>query len=269
MADHNHRNTHPKPSGKVPDTHSIGSISDDLGVFTVTNIATENTDAVPPAHPVPRTPTLPRQRRRARARARRWWRTISPRTTKLNDRTKERLTRTRRGGEDQVVTRKVRRRCKRPSPGKSRLRRLRRSRGQNVRLTVERCNEAVDALALQDRGKFGVADRHLADRAVEIDVGDQPAIAVAAHHVVDLDRLAIRFDDLAAHHDTGPIELLASYLQLLSGIAVKAVGVDRRDVTPEALRHLLPLGLGQSGPGRADRQPGHRRNVESPANDWL
>ena len=47
----------PKPSGKVPDTHSIGSISDhDLGVFTVTNIATENTDAVPPAHPVPGTP---------------------------------------------------------------------------------------------------------------------------------------------------------------------------------------------------------------------
>src|SRR3984893_14980288 len=46
-----------KPSGKVPDTHSVGSICDhDFGVFTVTNIATENTDAVPPAHPVPRKP---------------------------------------------------------------------------------------------------------------------------------------------------------------------------------------------------------------------
>jgi hypothetical protein len=46
-----------KPSGKVPDTHSVGSICDhDFGVFTVTNIATENTDAVPPAHPVPRMP---------------------------------------------------------------------------------------------------------------------------------------------------------------------------------------------------------------------
>ena len=46
-----------KPSGKVPDTHSVGSICDhDFGVFTVTNIATENTDAVPPAHPVSRMP---------------------------------------------------------------------------------------------------------------------------------------------------------------------------------------------------------------------
>jgi hypothetical protein len=51
-----------KPSGKVTDTHSVGSICDhDLGVFTVTNIATENTDAVPPAHPVPRTPKAANQ----------------------------------------------------------------------------------------------------------------------------------------------------------------------------------------------------------------
>ena len=46
-----------KPSGKVPDTHSVGSICDhNLGVFVVTKIAMENTDAVPPAHPVPRMP---------------------------------------------------------------------------------------------------------------------------------------------------------------------------------------------------------------------
>jgi hypothetical protein len=51
-----------KPSGKISDTHSVGSICDhDLGVFTVTNIATENTDAVPPAHPVPRTPMAANQ----------------------------------------------------------------------------------------------------------------------------------------------------------------------------------------------------------------
>jgi hypothetical protein len=30
-------------------------------VFTVTNIATENTDAVPPAHPIPRMPKAPNQ----------------------------------------------------------------------------------------------------------------------------------------------------------------------------------------------------------------
>src|SRR5258705_11929058 len=58
-----------KPSGKLPDTHSVGSICDhDLGVFTVTKIATENTDAVPPAHPVPGTPKAANQGlRRCRA----------------------------------------------------------------------------------------------------------------------------------------------------------------------------------------------------------
>ena len=49
-------------SGKVPDTHSVDSICDhDFGVFTVTNIATENTDAVLPAHPLPRTPKAANQ----------------------------------------------------------------------------------------------------------------------------------------------------------------------------------------------------------------
>src|SRR5882762_191030 len=52
-------------------------------------------------------------------------------------------------------------------------------------------DQAVDAVGLQDGGKFGAAGRHLADRAVEIDVGDQPALAVAAHHIIDLDRLAM------------------------------------------------------------------------------
>jgi hypothetical protein len=51
-----------KPLGKIRDTHSIGSICDhDFGVFTVTNIATENTDAVPPTHPVPRMPKAANQ----------------------------------------------------------------------------------------------------------------------------------------------------------------------------------------------------------------
>jgi hypothetical protein len=44
-------------SGKVPDTHPVGAIYDhDLGVFAVTEIAMENTDAVSPAHLIPRTP---------------------------------------------------------------------------------------------------------------------------------------------------------------------------------------------------------------------
>jgi hypothetical protein len=46
-----------KSSRKVRDTHSVGAISDhNLGVFTVTEIAMENTGAVPPVHPLPRTP---------------------------------------------------------------------------------------------------------------------------------------------------------------------------------------------------------------------
>ena len=48
---------YPQASGKLPDTHSVGSICDhNLGVFVVTKIAMENTNAVPPADPVPRTP---------------------------------------------------------------------------------------------------------------------------------------------------------------------------------------------------------------------
>ena len=44
-------------SGKVPDTHSVGAICNhNLGVFIVTKITMENTGAVSPAHPVPRTP---------------------------------------------------------------------------------------------------------------------------------------------------------------------------------------------------------------------
>jgi hypothetical protein len=51
-----------EPSGKIPDTHSVDSICDrDFGVFTVTNIATENTDAALPAHPLPRTPKAANQ----------------------------------------------------------------------------------------------------------------------------------------------------------------------------------------------------------------
>src|SRR6201995_5031913 len=45
-----------------PHTHSVGSIFDhDFGVFTVTNIATENTDVVSPAHAVSRMPKAANQ----------------------------------------------------------------------------------------------------------------------------------------------------------------------------------------------------------------
>ena len=45
-----------RASGKLLEAHSIGSIFDyNLSVFTVSEIALENTSAAPPAHPVSRT----------------------------------------------------------------------------------------------------------------------------------------------------------------------------------------------------------------------
>ena len=44
------------PSGKLLETHSVGPIfNHNLGVFTVTKVALEDTSAAPPTHPVPRT----------------------------------------------------------------------------------------------------------------------------------------------------------------------------------------------------------------------
>src|SRR5262249_11504100 len=85
--------------------------------------------------------------------------------------------------------------------------------------------------------------------------------------VVDLDRLTAGSDDLTAYHDPGWHGLLAHYLQLLAGIAVEAVGIDRRDVASEAFGDLLSLGLVQTGPGGSDQQPRHQADVETAAND--
>jgi len=50
---------------KLLDAHSVGSIGHhDFGVFTITNIAMENTDAVPPVNPIARTPNYLRSRGR-------------------------------------------------------------------------------------------------------------------------------------------------------------------------------------------------------------
>jgi hypothetical protein len=46
-----------QPSGKITDTHSIGSITDnDLGVFPVTKVAMKSTNALTPVNLIPRTP---------------------------------------------------------------------------------------------------------------------------------------------------------------------------------------------------------------------
>src|SRR6516162_8604986 len=143
------------------------------------------------------------------------------------------------------------------------------SAGQRIGLAVQGADEAVDTLVLQNSGEFGAAGRHLTDRAVEIDVGNQPGIAVLAHQIVDLYRLAIRFDDLAVDHGAGSSGLLVGDLQLLSGIAVETVGIDRRDVAPKSVDDLLPLTLAHLGPRGSNRKSRHRRDVEGSANDRL
>src|SRR6202040_406179 len=122
--------------------------------------------------------------------------------------------------------------------------------GEDIGLAVEGRDQTVNAVCSQHGCELGTAGRDFAYRAVEVDVGDQPVAAVAAHHVVDLDRLPIGFDDLAAHHHPGWRGLLASHLEPLAVIAVEAVGINRRDVASEALGDLLALRLAKTGPGR-------------------
>ena len=90
-----------------------------------------------------------------------------------------------------------------------------------------------------------------ADRPVEIDVGDLPDAAIVAHQVVDVDRLAVRLDDLAGDDRAAGRWALAGNLQPLAGIVVEAFGIDRRDIALEA---CVPAGaapslrLAHSGP---------------------
>src|SRR5262249_52794033 len=115
--------------------------------------------------------------------------------------------------------------------------------------------------------EFRAARRDFADRAVEIDVGNQPAVTGTAHCVVDLDGLSIGFNDPAAHHDPRRCRLFAGHLQLLSGITVKAVSINRRDVPSVALGHLLALSVTQTGPSPAEGEPRHLGNVKAAANN--
>src|SRR6516165_3418056 len=74
---------------------------------------------------------------------------------------------------------------------------------------------------------------------------------------------------MALYHHPGWVGLLPGYLELLSGIAVKTIGVDCRDVTADALDHLLALCLAQTGPCGAHRQPRHRSAVKAASNDRI
>src|SRR6202035_4919009 len=140
------------------------------------------------------------------------------------------------------------------------------SRGEVVCLVVERGDEAVDALRSEDRAEFRPAGRELADRAVQINIGDLPGAAILSHQIIETDGLAVRFDDL--RDDEGPAGrwLLARHLKPLSGIAVEPLGINRRDIAYERLRDLLALRIVQSFPLRADGEACHEWHVECAAN---
>ena len=72
---------------------------------------------------------------------------------------------------------------------------------EDIGFAVHCGNQPVDTFVFEDRPEFGATGRHLADRAVKVDIGDQPSIAVAPHQIIDIDWLTIRFDDLALHHE--------------------------------------------------------------------
>ena len=65
------------------------------------------------------------------------------------------------------------------------LQSFRHGRCKDVRLAVEGRDQTLDAVFLQDGSELGAAGSHFTDRAVEIDIGDQPVVAVDPHHVVD------------------------------------------------------------------------------------
>ena len=116
-------------------------------------------------------------------------------------------------------------------------------------LCVERLDQTVDSAAAQDRSEFRPAGGELlADRSVEIDVGDLPNAAVIAHQIAEIDRLAIRLDDLACDDGTAIRGPLAGYLEPLAGIAVKPLGVDRRNIALKRLLDLLPLDVVELSP---------------------
>ena len=79
---------------------------------------------------------------------------------------------------------------------------FRRGRSADVGLAVERRDQTVDAVFLQDGSELKAAGSRFTDRTVEMDIGDQPVVAVGSHHLVDFDQLAIGFGDLALDHDT-------------------------------------------------------------------
>src|ERR1700750_1900051 len=94
--------------------------------------------------------------------------------------------------------------------------------------------------------------RQLADRTVEIHVGNPPRALVLAHPIIEPRLFTVRFGDLRLHHDIRAVGPLAGDLQLLARIAVEAIGISRCDIVRKGAQQLLLLGWGESLPRRAE-----------------
>src|SRR5688572_24122658 len=66
-------------------------------------------------------------------------------------------------------------------------------------LRVERDQQRVEVLALDDRHELGAPQRELAHRAVEVDVDHLPGAADLVHAIVEIDVLVGRIDQAALH----------------------------------------------------------------------
>jgi hypothetical protein len=109
--------------------------------------------------------------------------------------------------------------------------------------------------------------RELADRPVEIDVGNPSAALILAQKVVEPRHIALRFDDPSFHYNICAERPFTGDLQLLARISVELIGVGGGHIMTKGRDQLLLLGGGKARPGGANREAGHRRDVEAPVND--
>ena len=97
--------------------------------------------------------------------------------------------------------------------------------GQQFDFALQRHDQAIKPLPPQDSAKFRALCHQLADRAVEVDIGNLLGAVILTHCVVDVDRLAVGLDDAGLDDDARTRWLLPDYFQPLARIAVETVGI--------------------------------------------
>src|SRR6266700_6169407 len=153
-----------------------------------------------------------------------------------------------------------------PTPS---LRGAREVAGQQFGFALQSGDQTIEPVSPQDRAEFRALRRQLADRTVEIDVANLPGAVILTHRIVDADRLAVRFDDARLDGDARTRGVLPDYFQPLARIAVETVGISRGNVGAERSGGRLLLGRRQRGPGRANGETSHQREIKQSVDDGL